>query len=97
VWPAPRARLWSLYRFGMAALCGFDLARTRLFFEAFFALDAKDRRRYLDASASPAELASIMARLFWGAPLTTQWQLIRHGMGSGRAELWRAASLGGIA
>jgi lycopene beta-cyclase len=97
IWPSDRVRLWSLYRFGMAALCGFDLERTRLFFDAFFGLEARDRQRYLDATASPAELATIMARLFWGAPLATQWRLVRHGIGSGRGELWRATTLGGMA
>lgn len=97
VWPTERARLWSLYRFGMAALCSFDLDRTRLFFESFFALEPRDWQRYLDATASPAELAAIMGRLFWGAPLATQWRLLWHGVGAGRGELWRATSLGGLA
>jgi len=97
VWPAERARLWSLYRFGMAALCSFDLERTRIFFESFFALEERDWQRYLDATASPTELAAIMGRLFCGAPLATQWRLLWHGVGSGRAELWRATRLGGFA
>jgi lycopene beta-cyclase len=97
VWPVERARLWSLYRFGMDALCTFDLARTRIFFQSFFALEPCDWQRYLDATASPGELAAIMARLFWGAPLATQWRLLRHGLGAGRGTLWRAASLGGVA
>lgn len=97
IWPDDRVRLWSLYRFGMAALASFDLARTRLFFESFFALRSEDASRYLDATVSPTELGAIMARLFWGAPFETQWRLIRHGMGSGRRDLWRAATLGGLA
>ncbi len=92
VWPASRARLWALYRFGMAALCGFDLERTRAFFDSFYRLPTRDWTRYVDATASATEVGAIMVRLFLRTQPHLRLELLRHGLGPGRAELWRAAS-----
>ena len=97
LWSSPRVRSWHLHRFGMAAMCTLDLANTQLFFETFFALRPSDYERYLDGTASPGELSMMMLRLFRSAAKPTQWQLLKHGVGAGRAALWNAAWQGASA
>ena len=74
VWPADRRRARALERFGLDAMLRMDQADLGGFFDVFFSLPVDHWAGYLAGTASAADVAGIMARLFRAAP----WELRRR-------------------
>lgn len=68
LWPAEERLKRAFYRFGLQKLMGFDQARLRHHFEAFFQLPADDWYGFLTNTLSLVDLAAAMAKLFALAP-----------------------------
>jgi len=68
LWPAEERLKRAFYRFGLQKLMGFDQARLRHHFEAFFQMPADDWYGFLTNTLSLVDLAAAMAKLFALAP-----------------------------
>ena len=68
LWPAEEQARRAFYRFGLQKLMGFDQARLRHHFEAFFQLPDHDWYGFLTNTLNLAELGAAMAKLFALAP-----------------------------
>jgi lycopene cyclase-like protein len=68
LWPAEEQTRRAFYRFGLQKLMGFDQARLRHHFEAFFQLPDHDWYGFLTNTLNLVELGAAMAKLFALAP-----------------------------
>ncbi len=80
VWPADARRVWALLTFGMEVLLDLDLARTRAFFEGFFAVPRADWSAYLAGTATLPQVARTMTRVFGAVSPALKLRLMRHGL-----------------
>lgn len=89
VWPRARRRLWAVYGFGMEVLLDLDGAGLRAFFHTFFSLEAEVWGRYLGGTATGAQVATAMLKVFTAAPGPIRRRLLAHGLGPGGWSLLR--------
>jgi len=68
LWPAGRRRSRALEGYGLGALLRFGQEDAQAFFDAFFDLDPEAWSGYLAGTLPPAEVASVMGRLFAAVP-----------------------------
>ncbi len=69
VWPARRRRVRRLERYGLEALLRLDRGGQRCFFDAFFTvLSPEQWGGYLAGTLAPAELATVMRKVFAAVP-----------------------------
>lgn len=77
VWPASQRDARRFYAFGLEALLKMDPDTTRRFFDSFFELPQHQWAAYLADSSGPAEVASIMLKLYARISPGLKWELTR--------------------
>jgi lycopene cyclase-like protein len=96
LWPAQELARRAFYRFGLQKLMGFDEARLRHHFEAFFQLPDRDWYGFLTNTLNLADLGTAMARLFALAPWDVRAGLLLPARSAPAWSLPTAADAGPI-
>ena len=78
LWPLELRRKHALYRFGLEKLMRYDDAQLRSFFQTFFRLPTEQWYGFLTNTLSLPELIAAMVRLFFSAPWSVRWGLMRQ-------------------
>jgi lycopene cyclase-like protein len=90
VWPRAHRTTWELYAFCLETLVGMDSSDIAQFFDSFFQLPLHAWSGFLGGNLAPAELGTVMARLFCTLPPRSRWHLVRKGLSDGAAPLARS-------
>lgn len=89
VWSRSQRAAWELYAFGLESLVSMNVGETSRFFDAFFRLPLASWAGFLAGTLGPAELGTVMTRLFRSLPASVRWRLLRTGVSAGAAPLAR--------
>lgn len=79
VWPKEDLMKWDLFSFGSRFLQTLDANETRRFFEAFFSIPDADWQGYLSGTTTMAQVASVMAKVFYKLGPNLRWKIMRRG------------------
>ena len=97
LWPREQRMAWELYAFGLESLIRMSTTEVTRFFDAFFRLPTAGWGGFLAGTLRPAELGSVMTRIFRSLPLGLRWRLLQSGLSGGVTPLARSMLPAGFA